>query len=170
MEQRTYAPAGELVQRKFLRFKSEAFTNRQRKPLPPDIYPNSLALSLVFPILQQQTGGSTRFYIIGFDGILNQLEMWPVGVESRPIQQVTLQTRHNRLKPIIELPTFLKPIAYFLIPTFDLYLADDQSRRLLQFEGPLGPPGAPTARFTADPQLRTPLVKQASASPTTPSR
>ena len=48
---------------------------------------------------------------------------------------------HAKLKPIVDTPILLRPLAYFFVPTFDAYFDADSSHRLLKFEGPLGPPG-----------------------------
>jgi hypothetical protein len=60
---------------------------------------------------------------------------------------------HAKLKPIVEIPMLLRPLAYFFVPTFDAYFDADSNHRLLKFEGPLGPPGAPNATMLADEKL-----------------
>ena len=60
---------------------------------------------------------------------------------------------HAKLKPIVDTPILLRPLAYFFVPTFDAYFEADSSQRLLKFEGPLGPPGVPNATMLADKKL-----------------
>ena len=38
---------------------------------------------------------------------------------------------HVKLKPVVDLPFFLKPLAYFLVPTCDVYLQNSPPYRLL---------------------------------------
>ena len=60
---------------------------------------------------------------------------------------------YAKLKPIVDIPLLLRPLAYFFVPTFDAYFDADSSHRLLKFEGPLGPPGVPNATMLADQRL-----------------
>jgi hypothetical protein len=151
MEQRTYAANGALVQRKFVRFTPQAFPTERNMYIPGDVYPNSFALAAIFPKVWKPNGGSVRFHILGYDGVVNQLELAPIDVEQKPIKNVTMEAAHSKIKPIINLPVYLKPVAYFLIPNFDLYLDPSDGHRLLDFLGPFGPPGSPNAHFVADP-------------------
>jgi hypothetical protein len=64
---------------------------------------------------------------------------------------------HAKLDPIIDIPLLLRPLAYFFVPSFDAYFDADSSHRLLKFEGPLGPPGAPNATMLADEKLSGPV-------------
>ena len=85
--------------------------------------------------------------------------MWRAGADASlrdasPVDGVG--ALHLKLKPIVNLPVFLKPLKFFLIPTLDAYLQDTPPYRLLEFTGPLGPPGSAPAHFIADTRLQAP--------------
>jgi hypothetical protein len=150
MEQRTYAPKGDLVQRRYLKLDAGAFPLRHALQIPDDLFAESLTLGEVLPTQLPSGANESRFHIIGFDGNLNELRMWQAG-EGTPAQGGA-QTKGLRMKlrPVVNLPVYLRPIAYFLIPTFDFDLQDLPPHRLLQFTGPFGPPGSPDTHFVAD--------------------
>ena len=153
-EQRTYAPGGGLVRRRHLEFRADAFPTGLNKDLPDDLYAGSFTLAEVFPALRPQSDAAVHLHVLGFDGQVNELAMWQAGGGASPVDGVA--AIHLKLRPIVDLPLFLKPLRYFLIPTLDVYLQDGPPYRLLEFTGPLGPPGSAPAHFIADAQLQTP--------------
>ncbi len=161
-EQRTYAPGG-LVQRRHLEFRADAFPIGLDKDLPGDLYAGSFTLAEVFPALRPQSDTTVHLHVLGSDGQVNELAMWQAGGGASPVDGVA--ATHLKLKPIVDLPLFLAPLKYFLIPTLDVYLQDDPPYRLLEFTGPLGPPGSAPAHFIADAQLQTPPQAQFQAAP-----
>ena len=162
-EQRTYARGGALVQRRHLEFRADAFPTGLDKDLPGDLYAGSFTLAEVFPALRPQSDAAVHLHVLGFDGQVNELAMWRAGGGASPVDGVA--ATHLKLKPIVDLPLFLKPLKYFLIPTLDVYLQDDPPYRLLEFTGPLGPPGSAPSHFIADAQLQTPPQAQFQAAP-----
>ncbi len=163
-EQRTYAPDGSLVQRKHLEFRADAFPMGLEKDLPGDLYAGSFTLAEVFPGLRPQADETVHLHVLGFDGQVNELAMWRAGGDASPRDASPGEASpvdgvgalHLKLKPIVDLPVFLKPLKYFLIPTLDAYLQDAPPYRLLEFTGPLGPPGSAPAHFIADARLQAP--------------
>jgi hypothetical protein len=153
MEQRTYAPEGDLVQRKYLKMDAGAFPLMHTVQIPDDLFAGSLTLGEVLPGELPGGGSESRFHIVGFDGNLNELTMWRTGERTLALGGAQTKGLRMKLRPVVNLPFYLKPIAYFLIPTFDFYLQDGPSHRLLQFTGPFGPPGSPDTHFVADADL-----------------
>jgi hypothetical protein len=146
MEQRAYAPDGTLVERKHLAFRLDSFPLQPEIELPDDLYASSQTLAEVVPDLKLDSGGEARFHVLGFDGVVNQIAMWQDGSGAIAGQDAA----HLKLKTIIDLPFYLRPLAYFLVPTFDAYVQGAPPHRLLEFTGPFGPPGSDPTHFIAD--------------------
>jgi len=164
-EQRTYARDGSLVRRRHLEFRADAFPMGLEKDLPGDLYAGSFTLAEVFPGVRPQADETVHLHVLGFDGEVNELAIWRAGgdAEASPVDGVG--ALHLKLKPIVDLPVILKPLKYFLIPTLDVYLQDTPPYRLLEFTGPLGPPGSAPAHFIADARLQAPPQLQLQAAP-----
>jgi len=162
-EQRTYAPDGSLVQRRHLEFRADAFPMGLEKDLPDDLYAGSFTLAEVFPGLRPQADETIHLHLLSFDGRVNELAMWRASDDANPVDGV--DALHLKLKPIVDLPLFLEPLKYFLIPTLDAYLQDAPPYRLLEFTGPLGPPGSAPVHFVADASLQAPSPPQLQALP-----
>ncbi len=163
VEQRTYAPNRSLVLRRYLAFRADAFPMEPDKDLPSDLYASSFTLAEVFPKLRPQSDGESRFHVLGFNGEVNQLAMWQAG--GGPSPSGGESALHMKLKPIVDLPFYLQPLKYFLLPTLDAYMQDAPPYRLLEFNGPLGLPGSAPAHFVADPRLQAPPQAQLQAAP-----
>jgi hypothetical protein len=141
------------VERKHIVFRPDSFPLQQGIDLPDDLYAGSQTLGEAVPQLVSPDSREVRFHVIGFEGVVNQLAMWQVdGKSSEVAGQDAL---HVKLKPIIDLPFYLKPLSYFLIPTFDAYLQGAPPYRLLEFTGPFGPPGSPPTHFLADARIES---------------
>ena len=153
-EQLTYAPGGSLVRRRHLEFRADAFPMGLEKDLPDDLYAGSFTLAEVFPGLRPQADETVHLHVLGFEGQVNELAMWRAG--SGPSPGDGADALHIRITPIVDLPLFLKPLKFFLIPTLDAYLQDTPPYRLLEFTGPLGLPGSAPVHFIADARLQAP--------------
>ena len=165
-EQRTYARDGSLVRRRHLEFRADAFPMGLEKNLPDDLYAGSFTLAEVFPGVRPQADETVHLHVLGFDGQVNELAIWRAGDDASPRDASPVDgvgALHLKLKPIVDLPVILKPLKYFLIPTLDVYLQDAPPYRLLEFTGPLGPPGSAPAHFVADARLQAPPQAQLQA-------
>jgi hypothetical protein len=120
----------------------------------------------VIPELKSQDGSEVRFHVLGFEGVVDQLAMWQV--DGAPSEIDGQDALHMKLKPIVDLPFYLKPLTYFLVPTFDAYLQGAPPNRLLEFTGPFGPPGSDPTHFVADPHIQAPTLDAISAMPPSP--
>ncbi len=150
LDDRSFNAAGAMMRKHLLYFRKAAFPADPAKDLPPDLYGGDTTLGLVLPRLLPTGADEASFHVMDFYGQVNQLTISEVGEGSVALASDEAPAIHAKLKPIVDVPFLLRPLAYFFIPSFDAYFAADPSHRLLKFEGPLGPPGVPTATMVAD--------------------
>ncbi len=153
LDDRSLAAGGALVRKHLLFFRKAAFPDDPHKDLPADLYGADTTLGLVLPRLLPEGSDEAHFHVMDFYGQVNELEIRREGLTEVALTSDEAPAIHTRLKPIIEVPLLLRPLAYFFIPSFDVYFAADSSHRMLKFEGPLGPPGVPNATMLADEKL-----------------
>src|SRR5208283_5957591 len=94
--------------------------------------------------------GEARFHVMDFSGQVAELTIDRDGIIAVALGGDDARAIHAKLKPSVDIPMLLRPLAYFFTPSFDAYFDADSSHRLLKFEGPLGPPGVPNATMVAD--------------------
>ena len=58
---------------------------------------------------------------------------------------------HLKLRPVVNVSPFLRPIVRLGTPTFDLYLDPSPPHRMLEFDGPFGLLGSSAIHLVADP-------------------
>jgi hypothetical protein len=150
LDDRSFATGGALMRKHLLFFRKAAFPDDPKKDLPADLYGADTTLGLVLPRMLPDGTDEARFHVMDFYGQVNALSVRKEGLTSVALASDDAQAIHAQLKPIVDIPILLRPLAYFFVPTFDGYFAADSSHRLLKFEGPLGPPGVPNATMIAD--------------------
>jgi hypothetical protein len=151
LDDRTLAANGTIVRKHVLFFRKAAFPDDPTKDLPPDLYGGDTTLGLVLPrMLPRGDADESSFHVMDFYGQVNQLTVSKQGTTTIALTSDDTEAIHAKLKPIVDVPFLLRPLAYFFIPSFDAYFDTDPSHRLLKFEGPLGPPGVPNATMIAD--------------------
>lgn len=150
LDDRSFGAGGALVRKHVLFFRKAAFPDDPKKELPADLYGADTTLGLVLPRMLPEGVDEARFHVMGFSGEVDELTIRKEGLASVALASDDAQAIHAKLKPIVDVPILLRPLAYFFIPSFDAYFEADPSHRLLKFEGPLGPPGVPNATMVAD--------------------
>jgi len=150
LDDRSYAATDAMVRRHMFFFRRAAFPDDSVEELPGDLYGGDMTLGLVMPRLFPDRSDEARFHVLDFTGAITELAIRKQGVATIALGSDEAQTIHAKLIPKVQIPLLLRPLAYFFIPTFDAYFDLRPPHRLLKFEGPLGPPGAPTARMLAD--------------------
>jgi len=156
LDDRSFGASGALMRKHVLFFRKAAFPGDPKKDLPADLYGADTTLGLVLPRMFPEGADEVRFHVMDFYGQVNELSVRKEGLTSVALTSDDARAIHAKLKPIVDVPILLRPLAYFFIPSFDGYFAPDSSHRLLKFEGPLGPPGAPTATMIADEKVSSP--------------
>jgi len=150
LEDRSLAASGAIVRKHVLFFRKAAFPDDQKKELPSDLYGGDTTLGLVLPRMLPEGADQSSFHVMDFYGQVNQLTISKQGTTTIALTSDDQNAIYAKLKPIVDVPLLLRPLAYFFIPTFDAYFDAGPSHRLLKFEGPLGPPGVPNATMIAD--------------------
>ena len=150
LDDRSLAATGAIVRKHVLFFRKAAFPDDPKKELPSDLYGGDTTLGLVLPRMLPDGNDQSSFHVMDFYGQVNQLTINKQGTTNIALTSDDTNAIYTKLKPIVDVPFLLRPLAYFFIPTFDAYFDTDPSHRLLKFEGPLGPPGVPTATMIAD--------------------
>src|SRR5260370_12254424 len=112
-----------------------------------------MTLGALLPRLLPEGTDEASFHVMDFSGEVNELTIHREGMMTVILGGDDKPAIHAKLKPIVDTPILLRPLAYFFVPTFDAYFDADSSHRLLKFEGPLGPPGVPNATMLADEKL-----------------
>ncbi len=150
LDDRSLTATGAIVRKHVLFFRKAAFPDDPKKELPSDLYGGDTTLGLVLPRMLPDGTDQSSFHVMDFYGQVNQLTINKQGTTTIALTTDDTNAIYAKLKPIVDVPFLLRPLAYFFIPTFDAYFDTDPSHRLLKFEGPLGPPGVPTATMIAD--------------------
>jgi hypothetical protein len=150
LDDRSLAATGAIVRKHLLFFRKAAFPDDPQKELPADLYGGDTTLGLVLPRMLPDDADEASFHVMDFYGQVNQLTIDKQGTTTIALTSDDTNAIYAKLKPIVDIPFLLRPLAYFFIPTFDAYFDTDPSHRLLKFEGPLGPPGVPNATMIAD--------------------
>ena len=150
LDDRSLAATGAIVRKHVLFFRKAAFPDDPKKELPSDLYGGDTTLGLVLPRMLPDGADEASFHVMDFYGQVNQLTINKQGTTTIALTSDDTNAIYAKLKPILDIPFLLRPLAYFFIPTFDAYFDTDPSHRLLKFEGPLGPPGVPNATMIAD--------------------
>jgi hypothetical protein len=153
LDDRSFAASGAIVRKHLIFFRKAAFPDDPQKDLPADLYGADMTLGALLPRLLPQGTDEASFHVMDFSGEVNQLTIHRDGMMTVALYGDDTRAIHAKLKPIVEIPMLLRPLAYFFVPTFDAYFDADSNHRLLKFEGPLGPPGAPNATMLADEKL-----------------
>lgn len=153
LDDRSFASSGAIVRKHLIYFRKAAFPNDPDKDLPADLYGADMTLGALLPRLLPEGSDEARFHVMDFSGEVNQLTIQRDGMMTVALGGADKSAIHAKLEPIIDIPILLRPLAYFFTPTFNAYFDADSSHRLLKFEGPLGPPGAPNATMLADERL-----------------
>jgi hypothetical protein len=161
LDDRSFATDGAMVRKHVLFFRKAAFPDDPKKDLPADLYGADTTLGLVLPRVLPDDADEAIFHVMDFSGQVNQLSVRKEGLTTVALTRDDARAIHAQLKPIVDIPILLKPLAYFFIPSFDAYFAADPTHRVLKFEGPLGPPGVPNATMIADEKV----LPEAPASP-----
>lgn len=156
LDDRSFDKKGAIARKHILFFRKAAFPDDPGKELPADLYGADTTLGLVLPEMLPGGTEEAGFHVMDFFGQVNELRIRKEGTTSVAIASEAAPAIHARLKPIVDVPLLLRPLAYFFIPTFDAYFEAEPSHRLLKFEGPLGPPGVPMATMVADPKAPSP--------------
>jgi hypothetical protein len=150
LDDRSFGRSGALMRKHVLFFRKAAFPDDPKKDLPADLYGADTTLGLVLPRMLPDSTDDASFHVMDFYGQVNELSVSKEGLTTVELTSDDAPAIHAQLKPIIDIPLLLRPLAYFFVPTFDAYFAGDRSHRVLKFEGPLGPPGVPNATMIAD--------------------
>ena len=156
LDDRSLSATGTIVRKHVLFFRKAAFPEDPNKELPSDLYGGDTTLGLVLPRMLPEGADQSSFHVMDFYGQVNQLTINKQGTTTIALTSDDTNAIYAKLKPIVDIPFLLRPLAYFFIPTFDAYFDTDPSHRLLKFEGPLGPPGVPTATMIADAKVPNP--------------
>jgi hypothetical protein len=153
LDDRSFASSGAIVRKHLIFFRKAAFPGDPDKELPADLYGADMTLGALLPRLLPQGSDEASFHVMDFSGEINELTIHRDGMMTVALGGDDTRAIHAKLKPIVDTPILLRPLAYFFVPTFDAYFDADSSHRLLKFEGPLGPPGVPNATMLADEKL-----------------
>jgi hypothetical protein len=153
LDDRSFASSGAIVRKHLIFFRKAAFPGDPSKDLPADLYAADMTLGALLPRLLPKGSDEASFHVMDFSGEVNQLTIDRDGMMTIALGGDDTRAIHAKLTPIVDTPILLRPLAYFFVPTFDAYFDADSSHRLLKFEGPLGPPGAPNATMLADEKL-----------------
>jgi hypothetical protein len=153
LDDRSFASSGAIVRKHLIFFRKAAFPNDPKKDLPADLYGADMTLGALLPRLLPEGSDEASFHVMDFSGEVNQLTIHRDEMMTVALGGDDKSAIHAKLKPIVDTPILLRPLAYFFVPTFDAYFDSDSSHRLLKFEGPLGPPGVPNATMLADDRL-----------------
>ena len=153
LDDRSFAAGGAIVRKHLIFFRKAAFPNDPSKDLPADLYGADMTLGAILPRLLPEGSDEASFHVMDFSGEVNQLTIHRDGMMTVALGGDDKSSIHAKLKPIVDTPILLRPLAYFFVPSFDAYFDSDSSHRLLKFEGPLGPPGVPNATMLADERL-----------------
>ncbi len=153
LDDRSLAANGALVRKHVIFFRKAAFPNDPKKDLPADLYGADMTLGAILPRLLPEGSDEASFHVMDFSGEVNQLTIHRDGMMTVALGGDDKSSIHAKLKPIVDTPILMRPLAYFFIPSFDAYFDADSGHRLLKFEGPLGPPGVPNATMLADERL-----------------
>ncbi len=156
LDDRSLSATGTIVRKHVLYFRKAAFPEDPNKELPSDLYGGDTTLGLVLPRMLPEGADQSSFHVMDFYGQVNELTINKQGTATIALTTDDTNAIYAKLKPIVDIPFLLRPLAYFFIPTFDAYFDTDPSHRLLKFEGPLGPPGVPTATMIADAKVPNP--------------
>ena len=153
LDDRSFASSGAMVRKHLIFFRKAAFPNDPDKELPADLYGADMTLGALLPRLLPQGTDESSFHVMDFSGAVSEMTIQRDGMTTVALGGDDARAIHAKLDPIIDIPLLLRPLAYFFVPSFDAYFDADSSHRLLKFEGPLGPPGAPNATMLADEKL-----------------
>jgi hypothetical protein len=153
LDDRSFASSGAIVRKHLIFFRKAAFPDDPQKDLPADLYGADMTLGALLPRLLPEGSDEASFHVMDFSGEVNELTIDRDGMMTIALGGDDTPAIHAKLKPIVDIPILLRPLAYFFTPTFDAYFDADSSHRLLKFEGPLGPPGVPNATMLADERL-----------------
>ncbi len=156
LDDRSFGADGAMVRKHMLFFRPAAFPDEPNKEMPTDLYAADTTLGLVLPGLLPEGAEEAHFHVMDFSGQVNELSVRKQDVTTIALSGDDARAIHATLKPIVEVPLLLRPLAYFFIPTFDAYFEADTAHRILKFEGPLGPPGVPNATMVADEKIALP--------------
>jgi hypothetical protein len=150
IEQRIFTNEGALVERLM------AYLDRQDQSLHNDVYPNSMVLALILPRFAEIV--QTNFHVVGFGQTTttfgqaeHEVAMWRDGFLNVDVAGVPTEAIHMKLRPIVNVSPFLRPIVRLGTPTFDLYLDTSPPHRMLEFDGPFGLLGSSEIHLVADP-------------------
>ena len=155
LEQRTYAPDGKLVRRRLSYVREHQPSEETDAALPSPLYPYATTLAIIMPRMLSDPNGTVGLHVIGNGGGVSELVLSGSGYETLELEGCATKALHARLRPKVDVPLLLRPIAYFFIPQYDVYFDANMPSRLLKFDGPLGPPGVPEAHMVADPKVST---------------
>jgi hypothetical protein len=150
VEQRAYAPDGKLVRRRVSNIREPEPSEEKDKGLPSPLYPYAMTLALVLPRMLSDATGTVSLHVMGSGGGVTELVLRGSGYETLDLNGRAMKALHAHLQPNVHIPLLLRPIVYFFIPQYDVYFEANTPARLLKFDGPLGPPGAPEAHMVAD--------------------
>ncbi|MGC2303145.1 hypothetical protein [Candidatus Binatus sp.] len=153
LDDRSFALSGAVVRKHLIFFRKAAFPNDPKKDLPADLYGADMTLGALLPRLLPEGSDEASFHVMDFSGEVSELTIRRDGMMTIALGGDETSAIYAKLKPIVDIPLLLRPLAYFFVPTFDAYFDADSSHRLLKFEGPLGPPGVPNATMLADQRL-----------------
>ncbi len=153
LDDRSFASSGAIVRKHLIFFRKAAFPDGLNKELPADLYGADMTLGVLLPRLLPEGSDEASFHVMDFSGEVNELTIQREGMTTVALGADDTRAIHAKLKPIVDIPILLRPLAYFFTPTFDAYFDTDSTHRLLKFEGPLGPPGVPNATMVADEKL-----------------
>jgi hypothetical protein len=150
IEQRIFNKEGALVERLLARL------DRQDQRLHSDVYPNSMVLALILPRFCETA--RTNFHVVGFGQNAtsfgqaeHEVAMWRDGISTIDVGGTPTQALHMKLRPVVNVTPFLRPIVRLGTPTFDLYLDTNPPHRMLEFDGPFGLLGSSEIHLAADP-------------------
>ena len=153
LDDRSFASSGAIVRKHLIFFRKAAFPDDPDKELPADLYGADMTLGALLPRLLPEGSDEASFHVMDFSGEVSELTIHRDGMMTVALGGDDARAIHAKLEPIVDIPILLRPLAYFFVPSFDAYFDADSSHRLLKFEGPLGPPGAPNATMLADEKL-----------------
>jgi len=119
-----------------------------------------MVLALILPRFSEID--RANFHVVGFGQtamsfgqIEHEVEMWRRGLSTVNVVGVSTQAIHMKLRPVANVPSYLRPIVRLGTPTFDLYLEANPPHRMLKFDGPFGLFGPSEIHVLADPLPKT---------------